>query len=398
MNEPLIIIDNVDNISMQWNSGQSSDVELTVSVPIAFIIAISLSCIMIFTIAGNVMVIVAIFSYRPLKIVQNMFLVSLASADIALAICVMPLSIVEMILNQWIFGSFLCKFWLTSDVLCCTASILNLCAIALDRYWAIYDPIHYSQKRTIKKVLTKIACVWVISAIISIPPLIGWNDWPQNYKSDTPCKLSERQGYVIYSSSGSFFVPLVIMTVVYYKIFKATRKRLKEKAKATNKQLGLTSTKVRHNNDLTRGKDGSLKKETDGTNYLQTGSTAILDTSTTNITKKDILIVSEYDEELPKESAAQKFWEEKQRISLSKERRASRILGVVMGVFTICWLPFFIMYVMIPFCPAFNPSKATIAFITWLGYVNSSLNPIIYTIFNIDFRRAFQSQLNCQSS
>ena len=327
-----------------------------------------------------------------------MFLVSLACADIALAIIVMPLSIVKILLNEWIFGALLCKLWLTSDVLCCTASILNLCAIALDRYWAIYDPIHYSQKRTIKKVVTIIACVWIISAIISIPPLIGWNDWPSYYTKDTPCKYSERKSYVIYSSCGSFFVPLIIMTVVYYKIYRATRKRLKEKARQTNKQLGLASAKIKQNNGLNQGENNSFRKEKNEAKTLQMSSSAILDTTNENANKKKILLVSEYEEEAPKESAVQKFWEEKQRISLSKERRASKILGVVMGVFTICWLPFFIMYVMIPFCPNFEPSKATIEFITWLGYVNSCLNPIIYTIFNIDFRRAFQNQLKCHSS
>ena len=40
-----------------------------------------------------------------------------------------------------IFGSTFCKMWLTFDVLCCTASILNLCAIALDRFYALHDPI-----------------------------------------------------------------------------------------------------------------------------------------------------------------------------------------------------------------------------------------------------------------
>lgn len=91
------------------------------------------------------------------------------------------------------------------------------------------------------------------------------------------------------------------------------------------------------------------------------------------------------------------FIEEKQRISLSKERRAARTLGIIMGVFVVCWLPFFLMYVIKPFCASCCPSNRLINFITWLGYINSALNPIIYTIFNLDFRRAFKKLLGLKA-
>jgi 7 transmembrane receptor (rhodopsin family) len=89
------------------------------------------------------------------------------------------------------------------------------------------------------------------------------------------------------------------------------------------------------------------------------------------------------------------FMEEKQKISLSKERRAARTMAIIMGAFVACWLPFFLMYVIFPFC---NWCAASVDFrlvncIVWLGYVNSALNPIIYTVFNVDFRRAFQNLL-----
>lgn len=98
--------------------------------------------------------------------------------------------------------------------------------------------------------------------------------------------------------------------------------------------------------------------------------------------------------DLPKKTGGvYQFIEERQRISLSKERRAARTLGIIMGVFVVCWLPFFLMYVIVPFCPSCCPSRRLINFITWLGYLNSALNPVIYTIFNMDFRRAFRKLL-----
>ncbi|KAJ8937479.1 hypothetical protein NQ314_011869 [Rhamnusium bicolor] len=344
-------------------------------------------------------------------------------------------------------GIHLCKMWLTSDVLCCTASILNLCAIALDRFWAITDPINYAQKRTVKRVLLMIAGVWILSLLISSPPLIGWNDWPEPdvFLQRQVCKLTERQGYVIYSSLGSFFIPLFIMTIVYVEIFIATKRRLRERAQASKINLSKNqctlannkdnqqdresvSSETNHNehpevNGKTKERKMKKKKSKDSDkNTLKpilTHEDSLTDnaensslsqrknsipctsenkgilSSTTTITLSNSkpspkVVLSEPNK---KPGFVYQFIEEKQRISLSKERRAARTLGIIMGVFVVCWLPFFLMYVIIPFCPVCCPSRRLINFITWLGYINSVLNPIIYTIFNMDFRRAFRKLL-----
>ena len=82
---------------------------------------------------GNILVIVSVFTHSPLKITPNYFIVSLAFSDLTLSIVVLPLNVILHVVGKWHFGVVVCKMWLTSDVLCCTVSILNLCAIALDR-------------------------------------------------------------------------------------------------------------------------------------------------------------------------------------------------------------------------------------------------------------------------
>lgn len=82
---------------------------------------------------------------------------------------------------------------------------------------------------------------------------------------------------------------------------------------------------------------------------------------------------------------------EKRRVARQKEKRATLILGVIMGCFIACWLPFFFLYILIPACKStchIPDSAFTFAF--WLGYMNSAFNPVIYTIFNKDFRQAFR--------
>ncbi|TRY76159.1 hypothetical protein TCAL_03510 [Tigriopus californicus] len=97
----------------------------------------------------------------------------------------------------------------------------------------------------------------------------------------------------------------------------------------------------------------------------------------------------------PTESEAEK---EKKRVARKKERRATLILGLIMGSFIACWLPFFFLYSISPVCPICEEAPDSpccvqgwgFSFAFWLGYSNSALNPVIYTIFNKDFRRAFK--------
>uniref|UniRef100_A0A914YB92 G-protein coupled receptors family 1 profile domain-containing protein n=1 Tax=Panagrolaimus superbus TaxID=310955 RepID=A0A914YB92_9BILA len=77
-------------------------------------------------------------------------------------------------------------------------------------------------------------------------------------------------------------------------------------------------------------------------------------------------------------------------ISAAKERRGVKVLGIILGCFTICWTPFFVMYVIVQFWANFNVNPHIEMFITWLGYSNSAMNPIIYTVFNRDYQIALK--------
>lgn len=65
------------------------------------------------------------------------------------------------------------------------------------------------------------------------------------------------------------------------------------------------------------------------------------------------------------------------------------------GVFLICWLPFFVTHILNTHCRTCYVPPGLYGAFTWLGYVNSALNPVIYTTFNIEFRRAFIKILSC---
>ncbi|ELK28114.1 D(1B) dopamine receptor [Myotis davidii] len=77
----------------------------------------------------------------------HMFIVSLAVSDLFVALLVMPWKAVAEVAGHWPFGAF-CDVWVAFDIMCSTASILNLCIISVDRYWAISRPFSYQQRMT----------------------------------------------------------------------------------------------------------------------------------------------------------------------------------------------------------------------------------------------------------
>lgn len=408
------------------------------------------------TVFGNVLVVLSVFTYAPLKTIPNFFVASLACADLAVAVLVMPFNVASFIEGRWSFGAVWCNAWLTFDILTCTASILHLCAIALDRYNAIHDPINYATQRTRHRVLVKIAVVWATSAVISVPPLIGWNsgtgDQHSLYDAESEqCQLTDDRSFVVYSASGSFYIPLAIMTVVYIRIFQATRARLRARASAATSYLRTTTTTVPTCASRVVGENGSVAPDVvtvaepeartaaaGRPDSIHREEQSIIDAITPELQyaqcDADVLSVSALGDlhsnpvagssrEDPctsyggvkrlrrkrrRENSASKgtavnrqmhdFMEEKQRISLTKERRAARTMVIIMGAFVVCWLPFFLMYVIFPFCDycAAATDYRVVNAIVWLGYVNSTLNPVIYTVFNVDFRRAFKHLLTAR--
>jgi 5-hydroxytryptamine receptor 1 len=83
-----------------------------------------------------------------------------------------------------------------------------------------------------------------------------------------------------------------------------------------------------------------------------------------------------------------------------RERKAAKTLAIITGAFVVCWLPFFVIALLMPVCqwPHCYYDDNMVSFFLWLGYFNSTLNPILYTIFSPEFRNAFQKLLRMKSS
>ncbi|KAL8186228.1 UNVERIFIED_CONTAM: 5-hydroxytryptamine receptor 1E [Gekko kuhli] len=86
--------------------------------------------------------------------------------------------------------------------------------------------------------------------------------------------------------------------------------------------------------------------------------------------------------------------EDRQQISSVRERKAARILGLILSAFILSWLPFFIKELIVG-VGLITVSMELGHFLTWLGYVNSLINPLLYTSFNEDFKLAFKKLVKC---
>lgn len=180
------------------------------------------------TVFGNSLVILAVIRERYLHTSTNYFVTSLAVADCLVGLVVMPFSaLYEVLDNTWFFGTDWCDTWRSLDVLFSTASILNLCVISLDRYWAITDPFSYPMKMTRNRAVVLIAVVWICSSLISFPAIVFWRAVRAGPMPEFKCTFTEHLGYLLFSSTISFYLPLLVMVFTYCRIYRAAAEQTK---------------------------------------------------------------------------------------------------------------------------------------------------------------------------
>ncbi|XP_046695757.1 dopamine receptor D2b isoform X1 [Silurus meridionalis] len=139
--------------------------------------AMLLTLLIFVIVFGNVLVCMAVSREKALQTTTNYLIVSLAVADLLVATLVMPWVVYLEVVGEWRFSKIHCDIFVTLDVMMCTASILNLCAISIDRYTAVAMPLLYNTRYSSKRRVTvMISVVWVLSFAISCPLLFGLNN------------------------------------------------------------------------------------------------------------------------------------------------------------------------------------------------------------------------------
>ncbi|XP_055038505.2 D(3) dopamine receptor [Misgurnus anguillicaudatus] len=401
---------------------------------------------------GNVLVCIAVVRERTLQTTTNYLVVSLAVADLLVASLVMPWVVyLEVVGGAWLFSRLYCNVFVTLDVMMCTASILNLCAISLDRYTAVVMPVLYNTTHSSRtRVSVMIATVWLLAFAVSCPLLFGFNT------TDDPsvCSISNPD-FVIYSSVVSFYLPFMVTLLVYVRIYiflRRRRKRITFRQGSGKVQPASVSPLAetclqdiahKEKRDLSPIKINVINESTEQALHPQLFTrcpwrkrpqTAPADNSplppvvTLNYCSISQASFAQTDQDANREEVGEgeqvtiKSCEVKKlsngathttlypprpprvmvcpsqmrcRSMHAKEKKATQMLAIVLGIFLICWFPFFVTHILNTHCRACHVPPELYSAFTWLGYVNSALNPVIYTTFNIEFRRAFIKILSC---
>ncbi|KAM8938672.1 alpha-1D adrenergic receptor [Pelodytes ibericus] len=322
----------------------------------AMSVGVILAVFILFAIVGNIMVILSVACNRQLQTVTNYFIINLAIADLLLSTTVLPFSATLEVLGFWAFGRIFCDIWAAVDVLCCTASIMSLCIISIDRYVGVKYSLKYPTIMTEKKAVVILILLWVSSMVISIGPLLGWKEPPP--QDDSQCSITEEPGYALFSSLFSFYLPLLVILIMYFQVYIVARRTTKSLEAGVKKERNKSMEVV-----------------------LRIHCRSVMEESTASARSKGHTFRSSLSVRL---------------LKFSREKKAAKTLAIVVGVFILCWLPFFLVLPLGSFFPSLKPSDSVFKVIFWLGYFNSCVNPMIYPCSSKEFKRAFIRLLKCQ--
>ncbi|XP_069014844.1 trace amine-associated receptor 1-like [Embiotoca jacksoni] len=275
---------------------------------ICVLIYVFLALLSVITICGNFLVIISIFYFKQLHTPTNYLILSLAAADLLVGIIVFPFSMVFSLSSCQYHEGLFCKIRGSFDISLSTCSILNLCCISVDRYYAVCKPLMYGSKISHDVVAVMIVVSWGVSALIGIGVIIaGLNSETCEEMCLIDVLMANTIGPIL-----SFYLPVIIMLCIYLKIFLVA---LKQARSIQNTKSGAAVSKM--------------------------------------------------------------------------ERKATKTLAVVLGVFLLCWTPFFLCVTFLPYTNDSVPGSV-METLNWLTLSNSMLNPFIYAFFYSWFRSAFR--------
>ncbi|XP_020616087.1 5-hydroxytryptamine receptor 1-like [Orbicella faveolata] len=286
------------------------------------------------SVLGNISLIFVITRRKSLRTICNGFLLNLVFADLLVSVLNMPITVVTIVEQRWIFGDRACNLLGFTTMLSFVSSVMWLAMIAINRYYYVVQWKVYPSLFTPRRSVLFAGTVWLISLLLSIPPLFGWAEY-RYIPGKSYCFVSWPSDvyYMYFMLIICFFGPLSIMCLSYYNILKFTRE---------------AKQRVNRHRD-----DGLLQQET----------------------------------QRKQENNTNVYEQNRKRLRMTQEEvKITNTLMIVVACFMACWAPFAITMFFDVYYSRPLPRTVDISTLL-LGYANSMCNPVVYGIRTQAFRR-----------
>ncbi|XP_006885082.1 PREDICTED: trace amine-associated receptor 6-like [Elephantulus edwardii] len=196
---------------------------------------------------GNLLVMISVLHFKQLHSPTNFLVASLACTDFLVGVTVMPFSMVRAVESCWYFGETFCTFHTCCDVAFCYSSLFHLCFISIDRFIAFIDPLVYPTKFTVSVSGFCISISWILPIVYSGAVFsTGANDDGLEELSSAlncvgGCQVVINQNWVLVDFL-LFFMPTLVMIILYSKIFLVARKQAQKIETTSSKTQSSSGT------------------------------------------------------------------------------------------------------------------------------------------------------------
>lgn len=322
--------------------------------------AVGISVLIILTIIGNVLTIIAFLRDKRLHTVYDLYIFNLAITDLLIGLSSMPFYAVYTLREfVWDFGPAYCKVWLCIDFTLCLESVLMIVILSFDRLQLLRYGPHYTTKVTLRKAVIQVAVSWVMAFLLYCPAIIGWDYWvgySTVRENDCDTEFAYNFEYTTATAFVEFLIPLFALIIINFLIYRKIFSRLKAKNKV--KPLVINTKKAVIPAD-------NVPEGTENQNVPSTSAQVL-------------------------EKGSENGKNSQEQLQTRRENKAARFLAALVLVFLVCWLPYTLFTIIVSFCEEGCVNLSLYESMNWLLWGKSAINPLLYAMNNERYKSNFK--------
>ncbi|XP_029882781.1 histamine H3 receptor-like isoform X2 [Aquila chrysaetos chrysaetos] len=328
-----------------------------------------------------------------------------------------PLYIPYVLTGKWRLGRGLCKLWLVVDYLVCTASVFNIVLISFDRFISVTRAVSYrAQKGMTRNAVLKMITVWIAAFLVYGPAILSWEHITQKSilpEGECHAEFFYNWYFLMIASTVEFFTPFI--TVIYFNlsIYLNIRKRTSLRNENLSPgeedcEMSFQGEKREHTIFFVKPANRhKCEKKASSLSPLKKASRLSLhklENQSLNLNvNQDLPPLQVEVKTKPHRNGFYKTTENiynttrrvdigntmANRFRLSQDKRVAKSLAIIVCVFGLCWAPYTLLMIIRAACHGHCVQYSLYETSFWLLWVNSAINPVLYPLCHMSFRRAF---------